>query len=34
MSLYFQPGKDVKESLKLLKEFLAKFYIEKGYLLD
>ena len=29
MSLYFQPGKDVMESLKLLKEFVTKFYIEK-----
>ena len=39
MNLYFQPGKDVKESLKLLKEFVAKFYIERpkrdeDYLLD
>ena len=29
MSLYFQPGKDVRESLKFLKEFVAKFYIER-----
>ena len=39
MSLYFKPGKDVKESLILLKEFAAKFYIERpkkdeDYLLD
>ena len=39
MSLYFQPGKDVKETLILLKEFVAKFYIERpkkdeDYLLD
>ena len=39
MSLYFQPGKDVMKSLKLLKEFVAKFYIERpkkdeDYLLD
>ena len=27
MSLYFQPGQDVMESLKLLKELVAKFYI-------
>ena len=29
MSLYFQPRKDVKETLKLLKEFVTKFYIER-----
>ena len=39
LSLYFQPGKDVVESLKLLKEYVAKFYIERpkeneDYLLD
>ena len=39
MSLYFQLGKDIKENLKLLKEFVTKFYIERpkrdeDYLLD
>ena len=39
MNLYFQPGKDVTKDLKLLKEFVAKFYIERpkkdeDYLLD
>ena len=27
--LHFKPGKDVEEDLKLLKEFILKFYIEK-----
>lgn len=40
MDLYFQPGKDVTKTLTLLKEFVAKFYIERpkkveeDYLLD
>ena len=37
LSLYFQLGKDVMETLKLLKEFFIKFYIERpneDYLLD
>ena len=39
LSLYFQPGKDVVECRELLKQFVAKFYIERpkkneDYLLD
>ena len=39
VSLYFQPGKYVTETLELIEEFVAKFYIKRpkgdeDYLLD
>ena len=29
MSLYFQPGKDAMEDPKFVKEFVAKFFVDR-----